>query len=215
MEKLKTIYKICFTIQVLSIPLMVLFLYLMSITVIYQDLYCHVTNQKVDKKFMDEFKKIFPDEYTCRDTTLAGMGLYLMFLLICFILLFILIAHSLIFCIKMRKNGFRLNDCELCIFINTSIFLLVISGYYIYLIPFKTSFDNPDIIFIFNDNLNNDIKENLLKLKLRIFYGILGIFLILAIIAASFIKIKILEKANKNGNIDEKLISSQSNGPII
>ena len=215
MEKLKIYYIICFIFQVISMPLLVLLLYLMSITVIYQDLYCHIVVQKVDDNFKKEFKKIFPDEYTCQDTTLAGMGLYLMFLLICFILFCILISYNLVFCFKMRNNGFRENFCELCVFINSIIFLLAIGVYYIYLIPTKTSFDNPDIIFIFNDNLNKKIEENLEKLVIRRICGIFGLLLIVGIIATTLIKIKILSLTNKKGKIDEQLLSINSNEPII
>ena len=115
----------------------------------------------------------------------------------------------------MRNNGFRENFCELCVFINSIIFLLAIGVYYIYLIPTKTSFDNPDIIFIFNDNLNKKIEENLEKLVIRRIYGIFGLLLIVGIIATTLIKIKILSLTNKKGKKDEQLLSINSNEPII
>ena len=89
----------------------------------------------------------------------------------------------------MRNNGFRENFCELCVFINSIIFLLAIGVYYIYLIPTKTSFDNPDIIFIFNDNLNKKIDENLEKLVILRICVTFGLLLIVGINDTTIIKL--------------------------
>ena len=59
MEKLKIYYIICFIFQVISMPLLVLLLYLMSITVIYQDLYCDIVDRKSMIILRKNLKKYF------------------------------------------------------------------------------------------------------------------------------------------------------------
>ena len=111
----------------------------------------------------------------------------------------------------MRINGFIFDSCSLGTFITSIIFLLFISFYYISFIPLKTSFDNPEIIFIFDENLNKKIEENVKAVLKRKIYGIIGLFLIFKIITITLIKIYILCKAEKKSKIDEKLLISQIN----
>ena len=108
----------------------------------------------------------------------------------------------------MRRNKFILDNCVLSIFIICFIFLLPTIIFYIYLTPVKTSFDNPEIIFIFDKELNNEIKEKMKTVVERKIYGIIGIFLILIKIVGTLIKINILYKAKKQNEIDENLLMS-------
>ena len=123
-------------------------------------------------------------------------------------LFLILIAYSIIFCLKMGRNKFILDNCVLSKFIICFILLLPTIIFYIYLTPVKTSFDNPDIIFIFDKELNNEIKEKMKTVVERKILGIIGIFLILIKIVGTLIKINILYKAKKENEIDENLLMS-------
>ena len=109
----------------------------------------------------------------------------------------------------MAKNRFILDNCVLCLFINSIVFLIPIIYFYINLIPQKTSFDNPDKIYIFNAELNKSIKNVVKTIVKSQIYGILGLCLIFIIFVTTIIKIIILCKATKNKSIDEKLIKSQ------
>ena len=87
MEKVKIIYIICFILQVPSIPIISYLIYPISETLVYQNLYCDIFSHSVDESFVKEFKKLFPKEYGCRDTTFEGLALYSFFIIICIILL--------------------------------------------------------------------------------------------------------------------------------
>ena len=210
MEKLKCIYIICFVLQVISIPIIGYLLVPMVTTISYQRLYCNIDAKGVGENFWKEFRKLFPNDYNhyCHDTSFYGMGIGLAIFGIWILLFLILIAYSIIFCLKMRRNKFILDNCVLSIFIICFILLLPTIIFYIYLTPVKTSFDNPDIIFIFDKELNNEIKEKMKTVVERKIYGIIGIFLILIKIVGTLIKINILYKAKKENEIDENLLMS-------
>ena len=91
-------------------------------------------------------------------------------------------------------------------FIINFIFLIPAIIFYIYLTPGKTSFDNPNIIFIFDEKLNNKIREMMKTVVKRLIHGIIGLTLIFIIVAITILKINILYKANKQKNINEELI---------
>ena len=215
MELLKFIYIICFIFQVLSIILLWILFVPISETFKYEDLYCDIINERVDENFMNEFKKLFPQTYSCRDVSYVGLGFGLISFLIGIILFYILIAYIIIFSLKMKKNGFMLNMFILCIFVTSILFLIPMIFNYISLIPSKTSFDNPEKIFIFNETLNKRIEEKVKEILDRKFYAILGIVLISILISTTLIKIMILFLAKKKQNIDEKLLIDKSNEPIV
>ena len=218
MEKLKCIYIICFVLQVISIPFICYLLTPMVNSLSFQHFYCEIDAKGVGENFWKEFRKLFPTDYKhyCHDASFATMGLAIMKYLIWILLAIFLFAYSIIFCLIMRKNKFILNNCILYAFIIINfIFLLPVFIFYIYLTPGKTNFDNPDIIFIFDQKLNDEIKEMMKTVVKRLIYGIIGIFLILIIIATTIIKIYILYKAKKQKNIDEKLKENQISNDSI
>ena len=182
----------------------------MVTTISYQRLYCNIDAKGVGENFWKEFRKLFPNDYNhyCHDTSFLTMGYGFMIFGIWILLFLILIAYSIIFCLKMRRNKFILDNCVLSIFIICFILLLPTIIFYIYLTPIKTSFDNPEIIFIFDKELNNEIKEKIKTVVERKIYGIIGIFLILMKIVTTLIKIRILYKAKKQNEIDENLLMS-------
>ena len=210
MEKLKRIYIICFVLQVIIIPIIGLLLVPMVSTTSYQSFYCKIDAKGVDENFWKEFRKLFPTDYNhyCHDTSFYGLGMAIIIFGIWILLFLILIAYSIIFCLKMRRNKFILDYCVLSVFIICFILLLPTIIFYIYLTPIKTSFDNPEIIFIFDKELNNEIKEKMKTVVERKIYGIIGIFLILIKIVGTLIKINILYKAKKENEIDENLLMS-------
>ena len=91
-----------------------------------------------------------------------------------------------------------LNMFILCIFVTSILFLIPMIFNYISLIPSKTSFDNPEQIFIFNEILNKRIEEKVKEILDRKFYAILGIVLISILISTTLIKIIILFLSKKN-----------------
>ena len=213
MKNLKIIYIICFIIQVPSIILIGYLLFPISETTEYEKFYCEIKSKNVNESFKKEFKKLFENEYSCTDTPLGGLGFLV--IPICIILLIILISYVFIIIFKMLKNGFLIDPCSICLFTLSLIFLLYLAILYIFLIPPKTSFDNPDLIFIFNEKLNKKIEEKVKTVVKRKIYAILGLVLILITIGTTIIKIILLSKAQKKSSIDEKLIINRLNDPIV
>ena len=216
MEKVQCIYIICFILQVISIPFTGYLLFPITHTIGYQHLYCNIKRENTTESFRNEFKKLFPNEYTCRDSSLEGFGFFIISLLICMILFNILCTYICIFICKMNKNGSSNDSAFICIFIGCLISLIPIILFYISLIPPKSSFDNPDIIYIFNEQLNKEIEERVEAIVKRKTYSILGFIPITIIIITTIIKIIILYKAKKNSNIDGgKLLINNSNNQIL
>ena len=103
MGLLKCIYIICFIFQLPSIIANFILFKLIGETLRYEKLYCDIILENIDQYFMDEFQKLFPQTYSCRDVSYVGIGFGLISFLIGIILFYILIAYIIIFSLKMKK----------------------------------------------------------------------------------------------------------------
>ena len=215
MEKIKSIYIICFIIQVISLPVIGFLLFPMILTTFYQSFYCAIDHQKVNETYWEEFRKLFPNDYGhyCNDASFSGIELYV-FALFCWVILFIiLIIYIINFCHKI-KDGLRLDKSILNLFICSLVFLLPVIIFYFYLTPGKTSFDKPEIIYIFDTQLNKRIEEKVKTIVERKIYGVIGLLLNFIVIGTTLAKIYILKKGKEQKDIDAKFITDQINQNI-
>ena len=216
-SKQKRIYIICFIIQVLSI-LIAGFLPTKMFRYYYISSFCCEVYARFDKGtispfetiFIKEFKKVFPQKFRCTDSDLGGLIIiiYIYFAVIHFICA---IIYSIIFGIKI-KNNLKKDYCSIIFFIVFICFLLFFSYAVITVIPGKASFDAPDKdIYIFDDALNDKIRENLGKTSKRKIFGSLVIILIIIVIITTIIKIVILCKSKNDDNLREGQLMTEEN----
>ncbi len=122
------------------------------------------------------------------DSDLGGLIIiiYIYFAVIHFICA---IIYSIIFGIKI-KNNLKKDYRSIIFFIVYICFLLFFSFWVLILtIPGKASFDAPDKdIYIFDDALNDKIRENLGKTLKRKIFGSLVIILIIIVIIQRLLK---------------------------
>jgi len=201
MEKIKSIFIICFIIQVISLPAIGFLLLPMILTTFYQSFYCDIDYQRVNETYWEEFRKLFPNSYGCNDASLLGIELYIFLLFSWIILFFILITYIVNFCLKI-KSGLILDKSILSLFICSLAFLLPIIIFYFYLTPGKTSFDKPEIIYIFDAKLNERIEEMVKTVVKRKIYGVIGLSLNFIVIGTTIIKIYILKKGKEQRDLD-------------
>ena len=159
--------------------------------------------------FIKKFKKVFPKKFSCSD---LDFGLELIVYRFFAVILFICaIIYSIIFGIKI-KNNLKKDYCSIIFFIVFICFLLFFSYVVITVIPGKTSFDVPDKdIYIFDDTLNDKIRENLGKTLKRKIFGSLVIILIIIVIITTIIKIVILYKSKNDDNLREGQLMTEEN----
>ena len=210
MEKIKCIYIICFILQVISFPVIGYLLGPMIETTSYHSFYCTFENLNPKNGFWGEFQKLFPNDYNhyCRDYTFDGLGLAIISYLCGIILFIILIMYIVNFC-NTICSGLILDKGSKTLFIISLIFLLPIIILYLYLTPFRTSFDKPELIYIFDTQLNERIEEMVKTVIERKIYGVIGLLLIFLVIGTTLTQIYILKKGKEKTALDAKFILNQ------
>ena len=178
----------------------------------YHSFYCIFENLKINGGFWDEYRKLFPDDYEhyCRDARFSNMGTVISMYFCWIILFFILIIYIVNFCHKIN-SGLILDKGILNSFICSLIFLLPTIIVYIYLTPFRTSFDKPEKIYIFSTQTNKNIEEMVKTVIERKIYGVIGLLLLFLVVGTTLTKIYILKKGKEQTGIDAKFITNQIN----
>ena len=120
----------------------------------------------------------------------------------------IIIIYIVNFCLTIC-SGLILDKGTLTLFIISLFFLLPIIILYIYLTPFRTSFDKPEKIYIFGTEQNKEIEEMVKALIERKIYGVIGLLLIFLVIGTTLVKIYILKKGKEKTGLDAKFIINQ------
>ena len=172
----------------------------------YQSFYCKIVSHldshtESFNEFMEEFKKIFPSEYNCQGHQFEIVTVIIFFINV--ILYIFGIIYIIIFIIEIIRKLER-NYCTLCVFIYFMLFLLFLLVYISSQMP-KTNFDHPEKIYIFDDELNDEIKEHVNNVQKRKIYGILEFILTLIIYITTIIKIVILFR-KENNNLENNIL---------
>ena len=185
-SKPKKLYIICFIIQIPSIIITAFAPIIMNNNnSSNQSLYCQIFSNPSDR-CASEFRKLLPSGYSSNCSGSHGFDIYIYIFLEAIIGIFF-IVYCIIF-VKKINNNLKKDNCSIVFFVIFIIFLIFVSIAVIDLMPQGTSIGYCN---------NARVGEGIGRAQTTTAIGIIDIFLILAIIVTTIIKIIILLKSQR------------------